>query len=128
MSLADADAIAVGSRPVMGEATTGVRVSVVLPVLNGMRYLPRTAPTVLAAARRAGGVEIKYVDNGSTDGTLAFLESLAPNEVTVRRSDGSSIGALRNFGARSARGQYLSFIDADCEIPETYFLAAIGVI
>jgi glycosyltransferase involved in cell wall biosynthesis len=104
------------------------RVSVVVPVLNGMTYLSRTAPTLLTAARRAGDVEITYVDNGSTDGTLAYLESLAASGVRVQRFGGRSIGAMRNAGARVARGQYLSFLDADCEIPDTYFVTAIEVL
>jgi glycosyltransferase involved in cell wall biosynthesis len=107
---------------------SGIRVSVVVPVLNGMRYLPRTAPSLLAAARHAGDVEITYVDNGSTDGTLDYLGSLASDGVVVRRFETKSIGAMRNFGARTALGRYLSFLDADCEIPTDYFSTAVGVL
>jgi glycosyltransferase involved in cell wall biosynthesis len=103
-------------------------VSVVVPVLNGMRFLPVTAPTLLAAARRAGGVDITYVDNGSTDGTLEYLASLSVEEVSVVRFEGKSIGGMRNFGARQARGRYLSFLDADCAIPESYFATAVEVL
>ena len=77
-----------------------VTVSVVVPVLNGMKYLPRTAPKLIEAAEYVGGVEIIYVDTGSTDGTYEFLESLAPSGVRVLRSTTVSIGAARNFGAR----------------------------
>jgi cellulose synthase/poly-beta-1,6-N-acetylglucosamine synthase-like glycosyltransferase len=34
---------------------------------------------------------------------------------------------MRNFGARQGKGQYLSFIDADCSIPERYFEVAVSV-
>jgi GT2 family glycosyltransferase len=128
MNRSPVDPVAVRPGTAAESRATDARVSVIVPVLNGMRYLPRTAATLLAAARRAGEVEITYVDNGSTDGTVAFLESLSPAEVSVRPFGGSSIGALRNFGARMARGQYLSFIDADCEIPESYFVNAVEVL
>ena len=35
---------------------------------------------------------------------------------------------MRNFGARQGRGQYLSFIDGDCSIPERYFELAVSVL
>ena len=46
-----------------------MRITVVVPVLNASRFLPRTVPTVLEAARNTEGAEIIYVDNGSTDGS-----------------------------------------------------------
>jgi glycosyltransferase involved in cell wall biosynthesis len=118
---------AAGSRT---EAVTSsvATIAVVVPVLNGMKFLPRTTPTLLAAARRTGNVTLNYVDNGSTDGTLAYLESLAHHGVAIHRFQGSSIGGMRNFGARAAGGEYLSFIDADCTIPEGYFDDALGVL
>lgn len=106
----------------------GERVTVVVPVLNGMRFLPMTAPSLLAAARRTGGVALRYVDNGSTDGTIEFLETLAPGEVSVLRRPGISIAALRNEGARTSCAEFVSFIDSDCTIPLDYFEVAAGVL
>jgi glycosyltransferase involved in cell wall biosynthesis len=103
-------------------------VTVVVPVLNGMRFLPITVPSVLAAAKRTGNVTIRYVDNGSTDGTVEYLASIAPGEVLVDQLPGVSIAALRNAGARGSRAAYVSFIDADCTIPANYFDVAIDVL
>jgi glycosyltransferase involved in cell wall biosynthesis len=111
-----------------GSDSTGERVTVVVPVLNGMRHLPRTVPSLLAAARKTGGVVIWYVDNGSTDGSLEYLESVAPGEVLVERMPAATIGALRNEGARASSSEYLSFIDADCTVPADYFDAAMDVL
>lgn len=102
-----------------------VRVTVVTPVRDGMRYLPQTVPTVLDAARNAGGVEVVYVDNGSTDGSYEYLAS-TPG-CRVERSPRASIAALRNLGARTARGEYLSFLDADCAVGSRYFEEALEV-
>src|SRR5690242_20095912 len=93
-----------------------------------MRFLPRTVPSLFAAARHTGGVRLRYVDNGSTDGSFEYLESVSQGEVTVVRRPGLSIGAIRNAGARGSSSTYVSFIDADCTIPVDYFDSAIEVL
>ena len=106
-------------------SSSPVRVSVVTPVRNAMRYLPRTVPTVLEAARNTGGIELIYVDNGSTDGSYEYLA--ATEGCHVQRQSGVSIAALRNLGASQACGDYLSFLDADCAIGTRYFEEALDV-
>lgn len=90
-----------------------------------MRYLPLTVPTVLEAAGNTDGVEVIYVDNGSTDGSYEYLA--ATKGCQVHRREKVSIAALRNFGASRARGEYLSFLDADCSIGPRYFDEALAV-
>jgi glycosyltransferase involved in cell wall biosynthesis len=109
-------------------STSSGRVTAVVPVLNGMRFLPKTVPTLVSAARHAGGVTLHYVDNGSTDGTREYLASLNAPGLFVESCPGVAIGALRNAGARGARSEYVSFLDADCTIPLDYFDAAIDVL
>ena len=102
-----------------------IRVTVVTPLRNAIEYLPRTVPTVLEAARNTSGVELIYVDNGSTDGSYEYLSKI-PGIRVFRREKGS-IAAMRNFGARQASGEYLAFLDADCAIGPGYFNDAIDV-
>lgn len=80
----------------------------------------------MAAARSTGGVEVFYVDNGSTDGSLEFLDAISGCDV-IRKQD-VSIATSRNAGAREAQGEYLSFLDADCTIEADYFDNAIEVL
>lgn len=118
-----------GSTALAPAPSATARVSVVVPVLNARAYLPRMTAAVLGAARRLDGVEILFVDNGSTDGSYEYLRSLPDEAVRVLRAEGLSIAAVRNHGARHASGDYLSFIDADCLVGEGYFedaLAALG--
>jgi glycosyltransferase involved in cell wall biosynthesis len=103
-------------------------VSVVVPVLNGMRFLPITLPSLLAAGRRVGGIELIYVDNGSTDGSREFLQSVESKGLKTHVMEGGTIAGMRNWGARQSRGTYLSFIDSDCSVPENYFEEAIDVL
>jgi glycosyltransferase involved in cell wall biosynthesis len=72
-------------------------------------------------------VEFIFVDNGSTDGSFEHLGDLGP-DTKLFSLPGRSIGAVRNFGAKEARGRYISFIDADCELAPSYFDVAIDTL
>ncbi len=57
--------------------------------------------------------EVLVIDNGSSDCTpLIALEKKA----AVFKKPGLTIAALRNFGARMAKGKILAFLDADCSV------------
>jgi glycosyltransferase involved in cell wall biosynthesis len=99
-------------------------VSAVVPAFNALRFLDRCLGSVLAAARRHGGVEVIVVDNGSTDGTWEELQRREGGGLRVLRAPGVTISTVRNHGAGAAKGRYLAFIDADCEVPEDYFATA----
>ena len=103
-----------------------VRVSVVIPVLNAARTLPRTL-TALAALAPAPD-EIVFVDNGSTDDTRAHLEAFAASggraKVIVLDEPRRGASVARNSGARAATGDVVAFTDADC-CPRPSWLAAL---
>lgn len=68
------------------------------------------------------------VDNGSSDGSYELLQERFGDSATVVRLEEGLVGAVRNFGAKHAEGDYLSFIDADCTIKPDYFSLAVGVL
>lgn len=113
-------------KPVAG--VEPARITVVVPVLNAMRYLPRTAPTLIRAAERAGNARIVFVDNGSTDGSLDYVRSLPTEFACSLSAVGATIAAMRNLGARCGDSDYVGFLDSDCGIPEHYFRDAIDVL
>jgi glycosyltransferase involved in cell wall biosynthesis len=90
-----------------------IDLSVVIPAYNEAAYIGRlldslaVAKQQLAAGRKA---EFIVVDNGSTDGTAAIARERG---ATVVDEPERKIAAVRNAGARAARGQTLVFIDAD---------------
>lgn len=95
--------------------------SVVIPLLNEEPNLPLLHHRLLdATAGVPGGVEILYVDDGSTDGSPALLKQLqaTSHQVTVIRFS-------RNFGKEQAitaglqfaRGQAVIVMDADLQHP-----------
>lgn len=84
-------------------------VSVVIPTLNGERYLGEAIDTVLGQDHRP--VEIIVVDDGSTDDTARVARSFP--EVTYLRQDHAGIGAARNLGVSRSSGGLLAFLDHD---------------
>ncbi len=72
-----------------------------------------------------GGYEIVVVDDGSTDGTVAWLQDDASAYPHVRLFEQAHKGAAaaRNLGVEQAKGDIIIFIDSDLVVTET-FLAA----
>lgn len=93
------------------------RVSAIVPVFNGRRFLLAAVRSVLAQSLPP--CELIVVDDGSSDGSLAELEGFlagmppAPFPIRVLRQANAGQSAARNLAARQAEGEYLAFLDQD---------------
>jgi glycosyltransferase involved in cell wall biosynthesis len=97
--------------------------SFILPAHNEEALLPETLRTLRASAAGLGvAFEVVVVDDDSTDATAAVAASLADRVVRVRLRH---IAAVRNAGARQARGDVLVFVDADTLVPAGTLRAAL---
>jgi glycosyltransferase involved in cell wall biosynthesis len=101
------------------------RISLVIPAWNEEKYIRPTLESVARArskyeAATSSAVEVIVVDNASTDHTAEIARSFGCRVVPF---DVHQIAAVRNAGARAARGPLLAFVDADRSIvPENLFL------
>jgi glycosyltransferase involved in cell wall biosynthesis len=88
--------------------------SLIIPAYNEEAYLPVLLDSVaVARARYKGGpddIEVVVVDNASTDATADLARSRG---CRVVGEDRRVIAAVRNTGARHARGKVFVFVDAD---------------
>jgi len=98
----------------------GPAISVVIPVFNKREFVAASLESVARAAARAGDVEIVIIDHCSTDGSYE-LACQYRDRAVVERISGGTISAVRNYGARLARGGLLVFIDSDCVVGDDYF-------
>lgn len=58
-------------------------------------------------------VEIIVVDDGSSDQSLNYLNSLNWPNLVVKLNEGKGACAARNYGLQLAKGDYIQFLDAD---------------
>ncbi|HWP59933.1 MAG TPA: glycosyltransferase [Candidatus Acidoferrales bacterium] len=88
------------------------KVSVLMPVYNGERYVREALESVLAQS--FGDFEFIIVDDGSTDRTDEILEQYRdPRIVRLRQPANLGIVAALNRGLEAARGELIARHDAD---------------
>jgi glycosyltransferase involved in cell wall biosynthesis len=93
-----------------------MQLSVIIPTRDRLPTLQRTLAAL--AEQRLDGVnaEVIVVDNGSADGTLAMLESLAdgyPLPLRPLAESSPGAGPARNAGLTAARGDIVLFLGDD---------------
>lgn len=89
------------------------RFSVIICTRNGADRLP----PCLEACRALDypDYELIVVNDGSNDGTAAFLEKQkGAHDLRVLHVDPAGLSAARNHGAKHATGEILAFTDDDC--------------
>lgn len=110
----------------MGEVTILVYISVVIPTYNRKPILTKCLNAleqqIVPEELQNGGYEIVVVDDGSTDGTVQWLQQDAAQYPHVRLFEQAHKGAAaaRNLGVEQAQGDIIIFIDSDLVVTETF--------
>lgn len=85
-------------------------VSVIIPVFNRLCFLHAAIESVLAQTYRS--YEIVVVDDGSTVDVSSHLHKFR-GDLTLLRKENGGLASARNFGVKSATGEFLAFLDDD---------------
>mgnify|MGYP002621263386 CR=1 FL=1 len=89
--------------------------SIIIPVYNAEKYLRQCLDSVLAQTERDW--ECVCIDDGSTDGSAAILDEYAAKDrrfyIVHKRNEG--VAVARNVGLDLARGEWITWLDADDE-------------
>src|SRR3989344_260066 len=89
-------------------------VSIIIPAYNAQQYLREAVRS--AQKQTYPNIEIIIVDDASTDATVSIADKLAKINSHIRvihhKKNKFRSGAL-NTGIHNARGDYISFLDAD---------------
>jgi glycosyltransferase involved in cell wall biosynthesis len=89
---------------------TSSPVSILIPCHNGGAFLQATIESALAQDHPR--LEIVFVDDGSTDDSLAIARSYEPR-VKIFTGPRKGASAARNQATQHARGEWLQYLDAD---------------
>ena len=95
-------------------------ISIIVPVYNVEKYLYRCVNSLVNQTYR--NLEIILVDDGSTDGSPGICDNWARRDhrVVVFHKENGGLSDARNVGIDHAHGQYLSFVDSDDFVDETF--------
>jgi glycosyltransferase involved in cell wall biosynthesis len=104
-----ADATRLRPKPVARPAARPL-VSVVVPVYNGLQFLPAAIESVLA--QRYPALEIIVVDDGVGPAIQPVVAAL-PVEVRLLPKRNGGAADARNTGLRAASGELIAFLDVD---------------
>ncbi len=89
-------------------------VSIITPVFNAQKYIEATIDAVLNQTYQHW--EMIMIDDASSDDSVQVIEAIIQNNqkftlLKLTKNQGSA--AARNLGILAAKGDYLTFIDAD---------------
>ena len=95
------------------EATTPIKVSVIIPVYNSQEFIGSCLQQVLAQSLQE--IEVVCVDDGSTDDSADIIAQAAQHDLRVKliRRENAGPGPARNVGIAAATGEFVTFLDAD---------------
>lgn len=97
--------------------------SVIIPVYNGRQFIMRCIEALRGLSHSH---EILLVDDGSTDGSLAYMQATFAEYADCRilAKENGGIVSARNYGVAQACGRYICFSDQDdCPVAATIDLA-----
>lgn len=100
-------------------------VSVIIPTWNGRDHLELCLPAL--AAQRYTPFEIIVVDNGSTDGTVAWLAEAWPHIRVVALPENRGFTGGVNAGIDAATGEWLALLNNDTEAEPRWLSEALAV-
>jgi len=89
------------------------RASVVIPVFNARSHVEKCL--ISLRAQTLDPIEIIFIDDGSTDGTVKYLQE--QEGITLLKQAHQGPGPARNLGVSHTKSEIIVFLDADmvCE-------------
>ena len=106
-------------------------VSIIIPVFNKIEFTKKCLQSIFDNTDSIASAEIIVVNNGSTDGTKEFLaeaETLYPNIEGINPGENLGFARANNLAAKSAKGDYLLFLNNDTEVQKGWLDSLIKVL
>lgn len=99
------------------DVNTPPRLSIVIPVYNTEKYLPKCIDSILE--QDFTDYELWLIDDGSKDGSIEVIKSYALKDSRIKTAfiKGTGPAMPRNYGLDHASGEYILFVDSDDYLP-----------
>ncbi|MCC6767361.1 MAG: glycosyltransferase [Deltaproteobacteria bacterium] len=92
---------------------------------NGRHHLETCLPSVFALEHPGMDLECVVVDNGSTDGSVAWLGREWPAVRVVAHDANRGFAAAANDAATAASGDVVAFLNNDCRVASTWLVRLV---
>lgn len=95
-------------------------ISIIVPVFNSIKYIDDCINSILQQTYT--NIEIILIDDGSTDGSSEICDIYAKHDhrITVIHQKNLGVSNARNNGIKIAKGKYITFIDSDDKVTDSY--------
>lgn len=101
-----------------------ILLSVVVIGRNEGSRLARCLESVVPLKQMSHGTEILYVDSNSTDNSIDIAKSYGATVIPLR-AQSPSAAAARNIGWRTAKGEFVLFLDGDTQLAPDFLHNAL---
>ncbi len=100
-----------------------VKVSIVIPTYNRIDFITRTLESIEGLDYPVSDFEVIIIDDGSTDGTMEYMEKYAKTTRLNFRyisQKNSGPATARNAGLKNAKGKFVAYTDSDCIVDKNW--------
>lgn len=94
------------------------KVSVIIPTYNRDKELKKCIDSLIRQTYT--NIEIIIVDDGSKDNTEEVVNKINDKRIKYYKRTNHGIGNSRNFGIKESTGEYITFIDSDDYVDNTF--------
>lgn len=102
--------------------------SVIVPVYNCQNVLDRCLDSITSQIET--NIEVIVVDDGSVDNSWQKMKQYADKDKRIKifRQENKGVSAARNYALDKAKGDYITFVDADDYLEKNYISELYGAI
>ena len=99
---------------------TSLRLSIIIPVYNVEKHLSNCLDSVIDES--VSNYEIILIDDGSTDNSSSICDEYARkySQIKVIHNNNEGAAFARNVGLNIAKGDFITFLDSDDFVDESY--------
>lgn len=101
-------------------------VSIIVPSYNCAHLIAETIDSVINQTYK--DFELIIIDDGSTDNTQEILSNYSDSRIRIIKDENHGVSYARNHGLDEAKGEYITFTDADDILEPTYLESLVNAI